>query len=384
MQIKLSEQLKELRRRDGRTQEELAAALGVTSQAVSRWECGTCYPDMELMPSIANYFGVSIDQLFGYENERSKKVDALAVKIHEMNCENNGVDVSMDACIALAREALVEFPGNEKLMLALASVLYNAGYVRYGEYHLIDGDGYNIYDTERHRGYAEWKEAIKLYEKLLPTLREGDERHRAVRELSQLYLNVGDSEKALALAELAPSVYGCREALRINACDGKMRAMATSKALLDILHICAELMVSTVITRELHMTPAEKAESIKGAISLFDHVCTDGDYGLHHGLVCRMNLLLSVYLWVDGRKDEAFAALDGALFHAKALRDMEPDRCYTSHLLREVSVGRGDFPVITAELSEDWPWWSVQEDSQVKVEMQADPRWADWVMRTKE
>ncbi len=384
MQIKLSEQLKELRRRDGRTQEELALALGVTSQAVSRWECGTCYPDMELMPSIANYFGVSIDILFGYENERSKKVDALVEKINEMNRENNGVDVSMDACIALAREALVEFPGNEKLMLALASVLYNAGYVRYGEYHLIDDEGYNVYDAERHRGYAEWKEAIKLYEKLLPTLNEGDARHQAVRELSQLYLNTGDTERAIALAELAPSVYGSREILRINACDGKMRAMATSKALLDILHTCAELMVSTVITRELHMTAAEKAESIKGAISLFDHVCTDGDYGLHHGLICRMHLLLSVYLWMDGRKDEAFAALDGALFHAKALRDMEPDRCYTSPLLREVSVGRGDFPVITAELSEDWPWWSVQEDSFVKDEMQADPRWADWVKRTKE
>ncbi len=154
MQIKLGEHLRELRLRDGRTQEELAQALGVTAQAVSRWEKGICYPDMELLPSIANYFGVSIDNLFGYNNEREAKINEIAERINEMNLRNNGRDVCLDECIRLAREALVEFPCNETIMLCLASVLYNAGYVRHGEYHLIDSDGYNVYDTDRHRTYA--------------------------------------------------------------------------------------------------------------------------------------------------------------------------------------------------------------------------------------
>ena len=53
--IVLGERIKELRQRDGRTQEALAVELGVTAQAVSRWEKGICYPDMELIPSIANF-----------------------------------------------------------------------------------------------------------------------------------------------------------------------------------------------------------------------------------------------------------------------------------------------------------------------------------------
>ena len=153
MQLDLGNKIRQLRRRDGRTQEALAQALGVTSQAVSRWESGGSYPDMNLIPSIANFFGVTIDELFGYANERTKRIDNLVTQLNDMRWQNNGVDRNITECIALARDALVEFPGNDKLMLSLASALYCAGYVRYGESHLIDDEGYNIYNTEKHRTY---------------------------------------------------------------------------------------------------------------------------------------------------------------------------------------------------------------------------------------
>ena len=63
MNIKIGEKIKQLRQRDGRKQEDLANALGVTCQAISRWEANGGYPDMELIPAIANYFNVSIDEL---------------------------------------------------------------------------------------------------------------------------------------------------------------------------------------------------------------------------------------------------------------------------------------------------------------------------------
>ena len=63
MKLYIGEQLKALRKEKQITQEVLADILGVSYQSVSRWELGVCYPDMELLPSIANYFGVSIDRL---------------------------------------------------------------------------------------------------------------------------------------------------------------------------------------------------------------------------------------------------------------------------------------------------------------------------------
>lgn len=393
MQLNLGNKIRELRRRDGRTQEALADALGVTSQAVSRWESGGSYPDMEMIPAVANFFGISIDELFGYENERSKKVEALVSQIHDMNFKNNGVDINIDECIALAREAMVEFPGNEKIMLCLASVLYNAGYVRYGEYHLIDDEGYDVYDTERHRGYAEWKEAITLYEKLLQTLEAGEMRYQAVRELTQLYLNIGDHNRALAVVESAPNIYGSREFLRINACDGKERAEAYGEALLKTIRASAELMIGTALSYEQNMLPSEKVQSIRLAINLFDHVCPDGNYGIHHAYIARMYTLLSLYLWLDGKHDEAFEALDSSLAHFKWFEQRcgEKDATYTAPLVRLVkteglraSANDETYPRTDARsLAEDWPWWSVQEDSLVRGEIQSDPRWNEWVAKTQ-
>ena len=62
--MKLNEQIAFLRKEKNITQEELANALGVTNQAVSKWEKGQCCPDIELLPDIAKYFNVSIDRLF--------------------------------------------------------------------------------------------------------------------------------------------------------------------------------------------------------------------------------------------------------------------------------------------------------------------------------
>jgi transcriptional regulator with XRE-family HTH domain len=59
----ISSQIAELRKAKGIKQEELAKAVGVSTQAVSKWECGGT-PDTELLPLIADYFNVSIDTLF--------------------------------------------------------------------------------------------------------------------------------------------------------------------------------------------------------------------------------------------------------------------------------------------------------------------------------
>ena len=344
---------------------------------------------MNLIPSIANFFGVSIDELFGYEGERTHRIETLAAEIDRMNRLNSGKDVCITECIAKARSALVEFPGNERLMLSLASALYKAAYVRYGECHLIDEEGYSVYDTQKHKTYEEWLEAIPLYEKVLQTLPLGKLRDRATEELAQLYLNLGDYEKGLALAEQAPDMWNSREFLRAYACDGKQYVKAHSELLLKTVRASAVLIVNITTGDQQHLSAHEKAENIASAIHLFEVICPDGNFGCHHAYVVSLELLHSLYLWLDGRKDEAFAALENAREHGlEFIRICEDGVArFSTPLVRlaeeipgcGVDIAKQDY----LTMAEDWPWWNVPEVEQVKAEIQADPRWAAWVARSQ-
>ena len=73
MELNIGNQIKCLRREREITQEEFASVLGVSYQSVSRWENNTCYPDIELLPTIADFFGISIDCLMGVDEVTEKK-----------------------------------------------------------------------------------------------------------------------------------------------------------------------------------------------------------------------------------------------------------------------------------------------------------------------
>ena len=66
--------IKELRKKKNITQEQLGEVLSVSFQTISKWENGLSQPDIYLLPVIASYFGVSIDEIFGY------RLDALTYK----------------------------------------------------------------------------------------------------------------------------------------------------------------------------------------------------------------------------------------------------------------------------------------------------------------
>ena len=71
MEIKIADIIKRKRIENVLTQEKLAEELGVTKAAVSKWELGQSIPDVILIPSIADYFGITIDELFGHEAKNS-------------------------------------------------------------------------------------------------------------------------------------------------------------------------------------------------------------------------------------------------------------------------------------------------------------------------
>lgn len=72
--MSIGNNIKRLRQNKGVTQEQLGEALGVSSQAVSKWENESALPDILTLPKLADYFGITIDEVMGY------KLNALTYK----------------------------------------------------------------------------------------------------------------------------------------------------------------------------------------------------------------------------------------------------------------------------------------------------------------
>lgn len=386
MQINLGEQLRALRRRDGRTQEELAQALGVTPQAVSRWEKELCFPDMALIPSIANYFGVSIDELFGYQNDRDRRIDAIIRQVDGFHIKSRADDGWVDECLGILHGGLAEFPQNERLRITLADTLSEAGWRRYHEWVYYDDAGYLRHDHDRHRENPYWAEAVELCESLADTADDHAVAARAVSILVLLYRNLGETEKAIACAGRMPELKSCREVLLAMAADGPEGAACTGGLLLKLAAQFSQQLVQALLANRANLQGGMPVEKIKGAIALFELLCDDGNLGKYHDNLISLSLYLSRLQWECGDRDGAFASLDEALGHARALEaaaDGE-EHCLTAPLVSLVKYRVGPCGGIAGTLPEDWPFWHTPDDGRAEREIKADPRWADWVRRCRE
>lgn len=97
------------------TQEQLAEAIGVTTQAVSKWETNCSYPDITLIPAIANYLDVSSDELLGIKlEERKNKINNIINKNNDLINQR-----FLDDSLNLITESLKIYPNDERLLNAL-------------------------------------------------------------------------------------------------------------------------------------------------------------------------------------------------------------------------------------------------------------------------
>lgn len=385
MKLNIGESIRELRRIHGRTQESLANTLGVTAQAVSRWESGATYPDMELIPSIANFFGISIDRLFGYSGEREVKITAVLEKIDQLNDESWRDDTNLDECIAILRRALDEFPGNERIMYRLAMILKQAGWAKQHEWLAYDEDGHLRGDFDHHRKNPYWAEAITLFENLSADATDRTIRHSSTGELVLLYRTVGDSERAKIISGSMPGIEHSREMLLATACSGIEETKYLAEAVISLLKAFRIQFVYALVNEKSNFDTDMPVKKLEGLIAIYDLLFDDGNMGPAHANVCDLYLYLSRLQWEYGRHDEAFLSLDKALEHARKWDALTPDSVYTAPIVRHASMKMP--PQKPGELAKnlpnDWPMWLNPDCTKVAAEIKADPRWTEWVARTQ-
>ena len=195
--------IKECRIKKGFTQEQLSFELGVSSQTISRWENGLTYPDIVMLPIIAEYFGITIDTLMGYVRECQTQEREKFYK------EMHGVERS--EAIQRHREMLHTYPNDVYIQFSLANLLYAV-------FKKNDDK-----DTEN--------EIYLLCNRIMqsdkPAMQCG-----AIRLLALLYAKNGDIESAMKYVNELPSIHCGRETMA----EQILKNISFKEAVKNIVH----------------------------------------------------------------------------------------------------------------------------------------------------
>jgi len=179
----IAENLKTLRKNKGWTQEEMAETIGVSPQSVSKWERGDTYPDITLLPALANIYKTSVDAIIGMDKINETEAQTIIFKTaHEhLSCGDN------KTAAKILTDALKTFPNDESIMSNLALVLS------------LENDPGNL------------KQAVTLCERILSGNPTEKVRHTTRAAMCFIYFKLGEKDKAMNAAKNLPHTRESRE-----------------------------------------------------------------------------------------------------------------------------------------------------------------------------
>lgn len=173
--INLGAKIKQFRKQKNISQEVFANYLGVSFQAVSKWENGNNMPDVTMIPAIASFFGVSTDELFDFNLfELEKQVDEICKQAYQYRLSDPARSEQM------LRDGLRRFPGND---IILNNLLYTLDYKERAD------------------------EVISLCKTLIESTKDDSVKYDACRILASCYEENGQHDLIRPTLEMIPEIY---------------------------------------------------------------------------------------------------------------------------------------------------------------------------------
>ncbi|MBQ1257940.1 MAG: helix-turn-helix transcriptional regulator [Clostridia bacterium] len=225
--IRLGEKIKALRKQKNVSQEVFANYLGVSFQAVSKWENGNTMPDVTMIPAIASFFGVSTDELFDFNLfEIEKQVEAICHEAYQYRFTDSAESER------ILREGLRRFPGND---IILNNLLYTLNYQTRAD------------------------EIIALCKTLMESARDDSVKYDACRILAACYQENGYKDLVKPTLERIPEIYFSKLELMATLLDGEDSYEAAQKQ----KYISAEDLIDMLIVAGKHLKSIGETEKAK-------------------------------------------------------------------------------------------------------------------------
>lgn len=246
MSTKIGLKIKYFREKAGVSQSRLAEILNVSPQAVSKWETCAAYPDIMLVPIIAEYFNISCDALLTDSGKGEQE------RINELLRDTDSLDLTLHegyfARIHALEEALERYPCSYNIMLQLA-YLYSTGtmYPEYAEH------GW-------HKKIIDYCERVYSHSEILR------EKYDAITLLCYLYNDV-NNERIVELAEQMPEIYQTKSALIYHGYEGDQKYEGMYKYFSELIDTAQAMLIvligSDSETNELFEKIRKHAENRK-------------------------------------------------------------------------------------------------------------------------
>jgi len=312
MAIYINEKLKQFRKEHDLTQEQLANIFNVSPQSVSRWETGATYPDMELLPSIASHFNVTVDELLGVDKIKDTKlIEELDKEILKKWSKGH-----IDEVLRMSRNAVREFPHEYNFQICLALALSMK----------IDSDDKNNKNL---------LESIKILEHIIENCVDDNIRHRALFNLSQNYIKAGNKAKAIETAKKLPILGNSSQLLLTQLYEGeelhdllKNNIINLTGTLVNNLDIFSNSMYN------FNENSDDKIFFSKKIINIIEIIFENGDYGHYHHTLFYNNMNLSRNYYKLQNFENALNCLEKAAQHAIAISELSDDFRHTSVAVR--------------------------------------------------
>ena len=309
MEIYLCENLKKLREKKGNTQEELATHIGITVQAVSKWERGEGYPDITFLPVIAEFYSVTVDELLGVGEVKKKAIIQKFLEEYKVLEKENSYDEALLVANAMYRD----YPNEVSVLKCKMDALRNLGY---------------------------FEESLATSKEILNNETCGETRYDAIRNAiaCNLLSIEGDYEEAKSLTEELPDYFSTKNQQRINVGNPDVTVFREQvQENIEMLMLC---LCTNMRALQHGMDKSEKIALWKKAVDILEVVFENGDYGMLTEQMLRFYLFIAHDYAMLNEDDKAFEYLEKS-FNLAEKSDNEAEGEYTSMLLAGRSYQRG-------------------------------------------
>lgn len=243
--LKLGEKIKSLRKQKNISQEVFANYLGVSFQAVSKWENGNTMPDVTMIPAIASFFGVSTDELFDFNIYETEKNIRAIVDEHSKYWYSD-----TEKAERIIRDGLKQYPGNDTLLNCLIGVL---SYLHKNE------------------------EVISIGKTLIDTTKDDEVRIDTYRIMAMAYKEMGEYQLAKESIERIPCLFFSYLELKAELLEGEEKYTAAKQ---NMTHSLCSIMDSLLDMGKYLRKKGENESAdahFKTALRIIDAILCDSD-----------------------------------------------------------------------------------------------------------